>query len=250
MRPLSWLSTRAVAIALCLPVTAITAGDVTLPLVAPVRTLGTSTDAPQGGMMPSPQAGATPSDATLPGTRLPQYQLGHEHRELPTEEERSDARLRLILVLPEQPLLIDAAITLDGQPFRLARERRVQDAFEQAMKPRPPEPEASSDADSAAAPDPAGDGASNSTEAASTGADAAPPQGEHPEDAAEEAGSESGTADGADADLNEGVDDLEEGKEEEEEEEEEEGADQAVTPATVPPSSLANSLTERLRRHR
>ncbi|QDU38070.1 EF hand [Maioricimonas rarisocia] len=255
-RQLSWLSTRAIAVVLCLPVTAITADDTMLPLVAPVRTLGAPTDAPQNVMNVSPLAPASSEPAPLPGTRLPQYQLGHEHRELPTEEERSDPRLRLILALPDQPLLIEATITLDGEPFRMLREQRVQEAFEQAQQPRPQEPqENTSETDAAGdtgTEDAAKDEAtSDSTDADTetdtttdartdgTDADADPPQGDSPDNAAEESDNDAEEEDGVD-DAQDEAPDGDAGEE----------AEKPVTPPTVPPYSVANNVAERLRRHR
>ncbi|WP_166831228.1 EF-hand domain-containing protein [Thalassoroseus pseudoceratinae] len=74
---------------------------------------------------------------TMPDGRLPQYQLDHRHKEIPTREEINNPKLRFLLTLPEQPLLIEAIVTIDGEPFGMARERRIEQMLIDATRPEP-----------------------------------------------------------------------------------------------------------------
>lgn len=181
---------------------------------------------------------------TTPGGRLPQYQLGHHYRTIPTEAELNNPTLRLILALPAQPILIDATITIDGLPYLMVRERRIQQVLEDAAKPAPVvaavEPEAGDErvVDDASA-------ASESSPAASENAPAAPAKGgtnseetkpsegnvEEHEDGEPEADPDSAAEDKADPPA-----------------EEAESAGQPVSPPTVPEYSLPPTVAERVRR--
>lgn len=108
-----------------------------LPLTAPVKKIGVSTtqqEPPQA--MQTPQAPPRPRPST-PAGKLPQYQLDHSHRFAADLAKPDDARVRLILALPTQSLLIEAAVTIDGQPFRMARENRIKQIVEQVRNPAP-----------------------------------------------------------------------------------------------------------------
>ncbi len=59
-----------------------------------------------------------------PAARMPQYQL---HRmDLGTVAHPESPSIRFLLVLPERPLLVEALVTIDGQPFAQQREQRIQ----------------------------------------------------------------------------------------------------------------------------
>jgi Ca2+-binding EF-hand superfamily protein len=62
--------------------------------------------------------------ATL-AAKMPQYPL--HHKDLGDSGDPASPHIRFMLALPEKPLLIEAAIFIDGQPFRQAREKRVQE---------------------------------------------------------------------------------------------------------------------------
>ncbi len=78
---------------------------------------------------------------TLPGGKLPQYQLDHRRRDLADDAGQDDPTLRFVLVLPGQPLLVEAAVTIDGKPFRTAREIRIQQLLAQLKREPEPQPE-------------------------------------------------------------------------------------------------------------
>ena len=98
----------------------------TLPVTATVKTAPINEPEPEPTMQPMVVQPDRP-EPTLPGGRLPQYQLGYAQRQPVPAEHLADPRVFLQLTLPEQDLLIAATITIDGQPFRTAREQRVQD---------------------------------------------------------------------------------------------------------------------------
>jgi len=99
----------------------------------PVKVLSTVAE-PQPAMMPG-MAVRTIPEPTTPGGKLPQYQLGHLNRTTEDLQTFDDPRLRLLLALPETPLLIEATITIDDQPFLMPREKRVQDLAEFSANP-------------------------------------------------------------------------------------------------------------------
>src|SRR5437773_683958 len=94
-----------------------------LPLSAPVKVLPTGTTQNDPTMQ---KPGAPPRrprpEPTMPGGKLPQYQLDDLHLEVPAAGELQNPRLRLILALPAQAVLIEVSITIDGEPFRMIRE--------------------------------------------------------------------------------------------------------------------------------
>ncbi len=63
--------------------------------------------------------------SATPQGRWPQYQLGRVARREPSDAERNDGRWRCLLALPEGPLLIEVNLSIDGRPYRQAREQRI-----------------------------------------------------------------------------------------------------------------------------
>ncbi len=161
------------------------------------------------------QVAAPPLQPTLPGGKLPQYQLGHHQRVIPTETELKDPHLRLLLALPTELVLIEAKITIDGQPFRMARENRIQKIIEEASRPAPPVVKATTksglvESDSSVNEE------KPSVDAENTPAD------------------------------NEDVETVDEEKSEETPEESEK---EPVAEPTIPPYAMATSVAERIRRY-
>ncbi len=64
---------------------------------------------------------------------MPQYQL--HHKDVGDPGDPNSPQLRFVLAMPEQPLLIEASIFIDGQPFRQAREKRVQEIMRYIADP-------------------------------------------------------------------------------------------------------------------
>ena len=95
-----------------------------------VRILGAAQPAPP--MDPMIPARAIAPEAT-PAARMPQYQL--HHKDVGDPGDPNSPQLRLVLAVPEQPLLIEASIFIDGQPFRQARENRVQEIMRYIADP-------------------------------------------------------------------------------------------------------------------
>lgn len=89
---------------------------------------------------PPPAAMMGAVEETVPATpsgKLPQYQLGYLHRRVPDPTAIEDPRLRLLLALPDGPLLIEATITIDGKPYLQLREKRVQQLLQFESNPNP-----------------------------------------------------------------------------------------------------------------
>ena len=140
----------AATIAVLLPRAGTLADDASgkLPLSAPVKALQAQADPPQpeGPMVPQAQ----PPQPTLPSGKLPQYQFGDELGAAAASDESQNPKLRFRLALPSRNVLVEAAITIDGRPFRMARESRIEEIIKAATAA--PDQEATSDA---VAPDPA-----------------------------------------------------------------------------------------------
>lgn len=131
---------------------------------------------------------ATPAAATqadddqapppmLPTAKLPQYELRHPL----TKQADSADRLRLLLALPEHPVVMEALISIDGIPFREVRERRIEAIVREARAPVDPSSAEVVPVDSAAA-----EGAVPETPAPETGsADDAPTDQDGDDDAEE-----------------------------------------------------------------
>ena len=90
-------------------------------LSVPVRLLSTASVPNMMEMQRPPVPDLPP---VTPAARLPQYQLklgdsgAIAHPESPS--------VRFLLVTPERPLLVEAIVTIDGQPFAQPREQRIQ----------------------------------------------------------------------------------------------------------------------------
>ncbi|NQV24191.1 MAG: hypothetical protein HQ518_07460 [Rhodopirellula sp.] len=226
----------------------VSATDAVLPLSAPVKVLP-QTNAEQTSMaMQNPGIQRPRPQPTTPGGKLPQYQLGHHHRTIPTEAELHDPRLRLILALPSMPILIDAVITIDGEPYLMARERRIQQILEDAARPEPSvieEPPQSATAQ---------DENVTAVETAKTAetAEAAPASERKPDsEGIESESSDSGTSTPPDGDS--ASKDEPDSENRNETKSESEGADkepkaEPVSPPTVPEYVLPATESERLRR--
>ncbi len=110
-------------------------GQDALPIIAPVKLLSSS------GQSAGPRAmtAMAPADdgprPTLPGGKLPQYQSARVSRVSIDAENLADARLRFVLALPARPVLIEAEITIDGRPFRMAREERITEVLAALRQP-------------------------------------------------------------------------------------------------------------------
>ncbi|MEJ7596158.1 MAG: hypothetical protein WKF77_32015, partial [Planctomycetaceae bacterium] len=99
-------------------------------LSVPVRILGAVQPAPpMDPMIPARE----PAPAATPAARMPQYQL--HHKDVGDPGDPDSPQLRFVLAMPEQPLLIEAAVFIDGQPFRQAREKRVQEIMRYIADP-------------------------------------------------------------------------------------------------------------------
>ena len=90
-------------------------------LTVPVRILSAPAVAQTRAPMMVAREEAPPA---TPAARMPQYQL--HHKDLGDSADPASPLVRFVLALPEKPLLIEAAIFINGKPFRQAREERVQ----------------------------------------------------------------------------------------------------------------------------
>lgn len=123
----------AAAIVLVMPMAELQAKD--LQLQVPVKTISqpdANTESMESSLASS-VSGETTIGPTMPGGKLPQYQLGYTFRNDSVSAE--DAHIRLILALPDQPVVVDAVVTIDGQPYRQPREDRVRDLVAFARDP-------------------------------------------------------------------------------------------------------------------
>lgn len=91
-------------------------------LTVPVRKIVVAE--PEPSMQIMPLLPEEPPPAT-PAARMPQYQL--HLRDLSAPVDPRTSRLRFVLATPEGPLLMEAEIQIDGQPYQMAREQRVQE---------------------------------------------------------------------------------------------------------------------------
>ena len=91
------------------------------PLTVPVRKIVVAEPDPSMQAMPMLREEAP---AATPAARMPQYQL--HLRDLSAPVDANTSRLRFVLASPEGPMLIEAEIVIDGQPYQMAREQRVQ----------------------------------------------------------------------------------------------------------------------------
>lgn len=222
----------------------VVADEAVAPLSVPVKILSSSQDDDSQPEMQNQAMQRPRPQPTTPGGKLPQYQLGHHHRKIPTEAELNDPTLRLILALPAQPILIDATITIDGRPYLMAREQRIQQILEDAAKPAPvvtqPPTETDGETENATEPD--------ATEPDATELDAtdpAPASTQNSEGAADDSASEAAAEEPSKSKADS---EAEDDPTEEEGEEETEPEAEPVTPPTVPEYSLPSTVSERVRR--
>lgn len=99
-------------------------------LTVPVRIIDAPAPAP--AMVPGMVARKETPPATV-AARMPQYQL--HHKDLGDPDDPASPHVRFVLALPQKPLLIVAAIFIDGKPFRQAREERVQKIMRYVAEP-------------------------------------------------------------------------------------------------------------------
>ncbi|MCA9137011.1 MAG: hypothetical protein KDB00_09635 [Planctomycetales bacterium] len=105
------------------------AGKLAPPVTTPVKRVGpaaTTTPQPQQmGMMMAPAP-----VATLPAERYPQYRVGYQRGDSKLQSMVDDGRIRFLIVDPNlvqrfgHPILVQANITVDGQPFSQLRKDR------------------------------------------------------------------------------------------------------------------------------
>ena len=90
-------------------------------LSVPVRLLSTAS-VPNMSDMQRPPGPALPQ--VTPAARMPQYQL---HRnDVGAVANPNSPSVRFLLATPERPLLVEAVIMIDGQPFARPREQRIE----------------------------------------------------------------------------------------------------------------------------
>lgn len=228
------LFTAAIAASCAFATFCVTADDERKPLSVPVKILPSSQSNDTQDEMQNQAVMQRPRpQPTTPGGKLPQYQLGHHHRTLPTEAELNNPTLRLILALPAQPILIDAKITIDGRPYLMAREQRIQQILEDAAKPAAvvtqPPVETDGETDTAA-----------ESVASNPGSVSTPNSDDAAEDSASE---ENASKEQSDSEADPEADD-----DPAEEEATEEPEEEPVAAPTVPEYSLPTSVADRVRR--
>ena len=76
-----------------------------------------------------------PPMPTMPSGKLPQYQFGESQQDDMGDRAPSDPICRWILAIPHEPIIIEFSITIDGKPFRLARDERVKRLVKDAAQP-------------------------------------------------------------------------------------------------------------------
>ena len=105
------------------------AHDGDLPLQTSVKQLSqpVATPKPMNPAIPEPKV-ATP---TTPSAKLPQYQSGYLQRRVTNFDDSTNPRMRFFLALPRALLLVEATITIDGIPFQMVREQRIERLLKQ-----------------------------------------------------------------------------------------------------------------------
>lgn len=133
--PLTYIAIVLCVVACCVLLTNVRGEEPTVSLTVPV--IGASpapvNDNPQMSGMDS--IGEESDQPTLPGGKLPQYQLGSGLPAVETNEQIENQTLRFLLALPAEPILIEAHITIDGEAFRAKREQRVRSTLQAALQP-------------------------------------------------------------------------------------------------------------------
>lgn len=113
-------STDVIALLFGVAVT-VNAAEPVLPIECPVVLLpGTPATAPAitATMRPLPAP-------TTPSGRLPQYELGPSQLAKVPQQDPKDAAIRFGVTMPQGPLLVEIAVTIDGQPYLTQRNRRL-----------------------------------------------------------------------------------------------------------------------------
>ncbi len=118
-----WLRGAAVAIALA---GRLAAQETAFPITVAAKALASQDTTAPDAAMPMQQPAVRLVEPTMPGGKLPQYQLGHRQRDRLTQAHRDTGTLLLSIALPDRELLIRATITIDGEPFPTARRRRIE----------------------------------------------------------------------------------------------------------------------------
>ena len=90
-------------------------------LTVPVQSL---TPPPATNTMMATQQPVEAPPQVTPAARMPQYQLHRTDHTVISQPE--SASIRFLLATPKRPVLIEALITIDGQPYAQAREQRIQ----------------------------------------------------------------------------------------------------------------------------
>src|SRR5690606_38015013 len=83
-----------------------------LPLVAPAKALTAPDSQSQGAARSAAMPQTQRPQPTLPGGKLPQYQLSRGQRLSDSVEFLKDSTLTFILALPGQPILVRAIVTI------------------------------------------------------------------------------------------------------------------------------------------
>lgn len=94
-----------------------------LPLETSIKILRMA--APAAPAMPMRAMARPAPTPTTPQAKYPQYQLGHSQRSNSERADPADPRIRFFLNLPHRVLLVEVKITIDGQPFAMARQQRI-----------------------------------------------------------------------------------------------------------------------------
>ncbi len=98
--------------------------DLSPALEAPVK-LHQSAVNKTPAMAAQPTRRPVPTPST-PSAKYPQYQLGPKQRNESALGDATNPRLRFLLNLPDGLALLEATITIDGQPFRMPRQQRIE----------------------------------------------------------------------------------------------------------------------------
>ncbi|MCA9058162.1 MAG: hypothetical protein KDA85_06670, partial [Planctomycetaceae bacterium] len=117
--------------------TIVGAGD-PVELTTEIRRISSPAAEPAPAMAPNQLPANNTPTPTTPSAKLPQYQQDFGHRSLAPELDANNPRIRLILATPHEPVVLEASITIDGQPFRSIREKRIQQLLDELAKPPAP----------------------------------------------------------------------------------------------------------------
>lgn len=135
MSPLIYLLCIICAIASCVLITSGRADESAKSLTVPATGVSSSSGDSNPQMSAMPYGMDDTPQPTLPGGKLPQYQLESQRRVAETSAQIEDRTLRFLLALPAEPVLVEARITIDGEAFRKKREQRVRETLQAALQP-------------------------------------------------------------------------------------------------------------------